>query len=390
MKKTQNGDDADQLSELGYPVHVFIDTSTLHRMQFPFGLPRLQPLMDRLDAGDIRVIISEVVAREIREHVSEHVIEAEEAHAKFRRDVDKAHAKFRQKATIMRIINDPGNAVVITEVAWEAVREATLAAVDLFLKAPGVEVIPIHGDDAVGVFADYFARLAPFGERKKKSEFPDSFAMKGLLRYAQAEECKIGVVSEDGDWLAACRDHDELIHCSSLDRVVDHSQIAEAKLHGKIRELLDTHRTELELDIVKSFQDRGFFWNSDEGYDAEVEETYDEDVESWPMSVIATEDGWADIAGDARIHFRATASYPDPDSCFRDSDTKELVFFGHVHATLVSQVTVQVRVRVNIEALQRNELKFKDLIVDVDGDGDIWFSEDEIEDIRTDNEDYEE
>ena len=375
MKKTQNGDDADQLSELGYPVHVFIDTSTLERMQFPFGLPRLQPLMDRLDAGDIRVVISDVVACEIREHVSAHVIKAEKAHAKFRRD-----------ATITKIINDPDIPVVITEVDWEAVRKATLAAVELFLGAPGVEVIPIHGDDAVGVFADYFARRAPFGTGKKKSEFPDSFAMKGLLKYAQAKGCKIGVVSEDGDWQAACRDHDELIHCSSLEQVVDHSQVAKAALHNEIRQLLEGHRTQLESAVLESFQDRGFYWDSDAGYDSEVEETYDEEVESWSWSVIATDGDYADIAGDACIHFRATASYPDPDSCFRDPDTKELVFFGHVHATLVSRVTVQVRVRVNVESLRRNELKFKELIVE--DDGDIWFSEDEIEEIDTDNEDY--
>ena len=170
--------------------------------------------------------------------------------------------------------------------------------------------------------------------------------------------------------------------------MVDHSQVAKAALHSEIRGLLDTHRAELELAVVKSFRDRGFFWNSDEGYDAEVEETYDEDVEWWPMSVIAMEDGWADIAGDACIHFRATAIYPDPDSCYRDPDTKELVFFGHVHATLVSRVTVQVRVRVNVESLRRNELQFEELIVE--DDGDIWFREDEIKEIHTDNEDYEE
>ncbi len=107
----------------------------------------------------------------------------------------------------------------------------------------------------------------------------------------------------------------------------------------------------------------------------------------WPWSVVATEDDWAVIAGYARIHFRATASYPNPDSCYRDPDTKELVFFGgHVHATLVSRVTVQVRVRVNVESLRQNELKFEELIVE--GNADIWFSEDEIEEIDTDNEDY--
>ena len=375
MKKTQNGDNADQLSELGYPVHVFIDTSTLERMQFPFGLPRLQPLMDRLEAGDIRVVISDVVACEIREHVSAHVIKAEKAHAKFRRD-----------ATITKIINDPDIPVVITEVDWEAVRKATLAAVDLFFKTPGIEVIPIHGEDAVGVFADYFACRAPFGEGNKKSEFPDSFAMKGLLKYAQDKGFKIGVVSEDGDWKAGCRDHNELIHCSSLEQVVDHGQVAKAALHNEIRQLLEGHRTQLETAVLESFKDRGFYWDSDEGYDSEIEETYDEEVESWSWSVIATEGDYADIAGDACIHFRATASYPDPDSCFRDPDTKELVFFGHMHATLVSRVTVQVRVRVNVESLRRNELKFEELIVE--DDGDIWFREDEIEEIDTENEDY--
>ncbi len=375
MKKTQNGDDADQLSELSYPVHVFIDTSTLEKMKFPFGLPHLQSLMDRLDAGDIRVVIPDVIACEIREHVSKDVTKAKRAHATFRKD-----------AAILRMSNDPDIAVLITKVDWEAVRKATLTAVDGFFKAPGVEVIPIHGDDAEGVFADYFARRAPFGEGKKKSEFPDSFAMKGLLRYAQAKGCRIGVVSEDGDWQAACKNHDELIHCSSLEQVVDHSQTAEAELHSEIRKLLDHHSAKLELAVVNSFLDRGFFWNSDEGYDADVVEIYDAELESWPRSVIATEEGWADIAGYADIHFRATASYPDPDSCFRDPDTKELVFFGHVHATLVSRVTVQVRVRVNVESLRRNELKFKELIVE--DDGDIWFSEDEIEEIDTDNEDY--
>ena len=377
MKKRQNVDDADQLSEIGYPVHVFIDTSTLERMQFPFGLPRLQPLMDRLDAGDIRVVISEVVACEIREHVSANVIKAEKAHAKFRRD-----------ATITKIINDPDIPVVITEVDWEAVRKATLTSVDLFFKTPGVEVIPIHGDDAESVFADYFACRAPFGEGKKKSEFPDSFAMKGLLKYAQTHECKIGVVSEDGDWKAACRDHDELIHCSSLEQVIDHSQVAKATLHNEIRQLLEDHRAQLESAVLESFQDRGFYWDSDAGYDSEVEETYDEEVESWSWSVIATDGDYADIAGDACIHFRATVSYPDPDSCFRDPDTKELVFFGHLNATLVSRVTVMVRFNVNIESLRGNELKLDELIVE--DNGDIWFTEDEIEEIHTDNEDYEE
>ena len=179
-------------------------------------------------------------------------------------------------------------------------------------------------------------------------------------------------------------DHDQLIGCASLEQVVDHSQVAEALLHEEIRGLLASHRGELEAAVVASFADRGFYWDSDEGHDSEVVETYDEEVESRLWSVIAIEDGWADIAGDARIRFRATASYPDPNSCYRDSDTKELIFFGQEHATLTSTVNVPVTLRVNVELLRGNALEFEELVVN--DNGDIWFSEDEIENVRADNE----
>jgi len=104
--------------------------------------------------------------------------------------------------------------------------------------------------------------------------------------------------------------------------------------------------------------------------------------------VVATDGNCAEVAGDACIHFRATVTYPDPDSCYRDPDTKELVFLNNVNATLISGITVMVRFSVNIESLRQNELKLSELIVA--DNSDIWFTEDEIEEIHTDNEYYEE
>jgi len=193
MQETQDNMPEDNLSRLGYPVHVFIDTSTLERLGFPFGLPRLQPLMARIEAGDIQVIISQVIVSEIIEHVSGYVDKAEKAYARFKRD-----------SSITRIITDPDITVVVSEVDWQAVKTAVLESVNSFFATPGVNVLPIGDEDAGGVFSDYFARRPPFGEGKKKSEFPDSFAMKALLRYAQSERCTIAVISEDRDWKKAC------------------------------------------------------------------------------------------------------------------------------------------------------------------------------------------
>lgn len=377
MQDTQDSMAEDNLAGLGYPVHAFIDTSTLERLGFPFGLPRLQPLMARIEAGDIQIVISQVIVSEILEHVSDHVDKAEKAYARFKRD-----------SSITRIITDPDIKVVVNEVDWQAVKTAAIASVNSFFATPGVNVLRIGDEDAGGVFADYFARRPPFGKGKKKSEFPDSFAMKALLRHAQSEKCKIAVISEDGDWKKACIDNSELIHCPSIEQVVDYCQKAEAVHHNEIRQLLEVHRDKLQLAVIESFQDRGFYWDSDASYDSEVDETYDEEIESWPWSVIAIEEGWAEIAGDALIHFRSTAIYPDPDSGYRDPDTKELVFFGHVHATLVSRITVQVRVKVNVDSLRQSTLQMDELTVN--DDRDIWFCDDEIEEIRRDSDTFDE
>ena len=173
-----------------------------------------------------------------------------------------------------------------------------------------------------------------------------------------------------------------------IEQVVDYCQKAEAVHHNEIRELLEVHRDKLQLAVIESFKDRGFYWDSDAGYDSEVDETSDEEIESWPWSVIAIEEGWAEIAGDALIHFRSTAIYPDPDSCYRDPDTKELVFFGQVHATLVSRITVQVQVKVNVDSLRQNTLQMDELTVN--DDRDIWFCDNEIEEIRRDSDTFDE
>ncbi len=371
MARVQNSDTPDSLGNLGHPVHVFIDTSTLECMRFPFGLPRLQPFMDRLNAGDIRLVISEIIVREIREHVCAHVESAKTAHVRFQRD-----------AFILWIVADETIRSLVTDVNWKTVEDEAMAAVDQFISASGVDVVPINGVDAEEVFDDYFARRAPFGKGKKKSEFPDSFAMKALLRYARDHKCKVAVVSEDSDWQASCVDHAELIYCSSIDQIVDYSQVAEAKLHEEVRQLVQPHAKEFEDAILECFQDRGFFWDSDEGHDSDVEDIYDLEMTSWRWSVTGVGGNWSGLAGKGCVHFGARVSYPDPDSCYRDPDTKELVFLGQCHVTLTATVEVEARVRVDVGALRLGELEFDELTVNEDRD--IWFTEDEIEETHHD------
>ena len=71
------------------------------------------------------------------------------------------------------------------------------------------------------------------------------------------------------------------------------------------------------------------------------------------------------------------ASYPAPDSCDRDSDNSEFVYFNKVGVLLASTVAVQVNVLVNVDALENGELEHQDL--EVNAGNDLWFSAAKIE-----------
>jgi hypothetical protein len=51
---------------LGHPVHLFIDTSVFEKLRFPFQLPLMQALVARAEAGDIRLVMPEMIVRELR------------------------------------------------------------------------------------------------------------------------------------------------------------------------------------------------------------------------------------------------------------------------------------------------------------------------------------
>ena len=352
---------------IGHPVHLFIDTSVFERLRFPFQLPLMQALVARAEAGDIRLVMPEIILRELREHAASAVQAAKDAHARFRKD-----------AAILRNLPKHALAPVFADIDWEAIAKTIEKGLDRFLKAAKTETVTIAADDAPEVFDDYFARKPPFGAGKKKSEFPDAFAIKALLRFADDEDVSIAVVSGDGDWEAVCKTDDRLIWCPSLEAVIDHSQKAQSAQHERIRAALADHRQELEAAIVKSFADRGFYWDSEDGYDGDVEETYDEEVESLEWSIVGTEGRWADLAADASITFKASATFPDPDMSYRDDETKDIVSMGNKHVGLSATVTVPVTVRVNTRTLEKGELEFDDLTVN--GNDDIWFAEDSIED----------
>jgi hypothetical protein len=72
-----------------------------------------------------------------------------------------------------------------------------------FLKQFTVVELGYEGIRLETVMSWYENIRAPFGEGKKRKEFPDAFAIASLAEFAERTETYVAVVSEDNDFKSA-------------------------------------------------------------------------------------------------------------------------------------------------------------------------------------------
>lgn len=345
---------------------VFLDASVFIANALDFEGPLFKAVVARAEAADIELVIPEVTRREVCANIAESVREAEQG-----------LAKFRKSARVLRPLSGHPLAPAFADLDWDLLRRQIEERFSRFLEAAHARVLAVAAADGSDVLDDYFDRRAPFGRGKKKCEFPDAFAVRALLRHAAETKRRVTVVSTDPDWKAACDQHDRLEYADSLDELLEHTLGPRPLGPDALRSLLERHRAALEAQVLQSFRDRGFFWDSDEAVDAEVVETFDEEIVSWDWAVIDQDEHYAEVAGDAEISFGVHVTYPDPDMCAWDSEDKEMIVLAYETARLSASATVPVTFRVDLDELREGELNVEDLTVN--DNADVWIDNSEVE-----------
>lgn len=356
-----------RLNDLEHPVIVFIDTTEFVAANFDFGASLFKALLDRCQSGDIQLVVPEITHREVKSRIQVSVLEAK-----------RALATFKKKGRVLRTLPQHPLHAIFADIDWAEMCRLIETQFDEFLKASAAEILPLEGDDVKTVFDDYFDQHPPFGEGKKKHEFPDAFAVKSLIRYANEKSRPVVIVSHDQDLESACDNSDHLIFCDSLRSVLEKSLALRPLSTEEIRAMLETHRKPVEKKIIESFRDRGFFWDDEEAPNNEIEETFDEEVNVWDWSIVNQDQDWVEVEGDVLITFYAHACYPDPDMSYWDKEDQTLISFGSETARVAASVDVPVRFRLNTSDLRDGRLALDDL--EVNRHDDVWFTG-EIEEI---------
>lgn len=226
---------ADLVSRLGRgePIAVAIDTSLVIRQRFQFGRGLLS-VLGQFAATNIKILIVDVVLREIQAHYLE--------------AVEGAALQLRKAVKSSR---DFGLLSEVSSDALESVEDMDLtgfssSVVEDYLQSIGAEVLDSSMlADLAQVQDMYFERRPPF-EEKKKHEFPDAFALNALERWSETNSTDVLLLTEDKGWITYSDSSSRLHHGVEVAEALSATQDADPALLAALTTSLRASTWELK------------------------------------------------------------------------------------------------------------------------------------------------
>lgn len=212
-----------------YPEHMAYDAFTIDtNMAIQGGLNLESGLLGQLTQfkdGQIELVLSDIVVREIRKHL---VLQVK----KVRETLVNAAARAEQ------IHLTEGDAAADLRARAEGLGEPRDIAgkrLKMYLEATGATAIPVKLASMDELVKSYFSATPPFDAAgAKKSEFPDAIALLSLEAWARKAGKRILAVSQDGGWAeyAATSEHIdvEADFAKALQIVQEHADDAQARI----------------------------------------------------------------------------------------------------------------------------------------------------------------
>ena len=170
------------------PINLYIDTQVFVKNNLALDTEGFKQLKNTFVKGGLRLLVPEMMERELFRHYEERAKKAAE-------DVEKAHKTHPIGFLALDDLpsTDELEKQCLSELKrqWEAFKEHFV-----------VEKLPLVGN-LEDVVDWYFGIEAPFSKKKQK-EFPDAFILSALEHYHQEDQASLAVITEDGSFREAC------------------------------------------------------------------------------------------------------------------------------------------------------------------------------------------
>lgn len=322
--------------------YVFIDTQAYMKMGLNFNHPGLQAFRELCKNKKLFHSTTTVVKREVESKIQLSI-----------HDALNSLQGFRRKARLLENIDDENIKNLFTEINEDLIHQKAITVFEDFLSESYSEIIPATNINTEEILELYFDKKAPFGEGKKKSEFPDAISLYSILHKINEE--KIYVVSEDIDIINFCDTNDNLISIDTLDKFLDLYNEHESA----ITELVKNYLTSINGSIKTQITDKinsSWAYNESLWEDAEVDEFKVIDVQDIDPTVVWVDEEECLITFDIDVDFEYTVTGPDFNGGTYDKEDGRMYTFGTTTHTGATTQTFTIELGFSYE-LENSELK---------------------------------
>lgn len=246
---------------------ISVDTSIFDRYGCNLNFPLLRKL-DQFQSEPTRVVFSEIVASEVKSHISR---DAKDAAAKLKTALNYQSKKWHVPFDVTAIINETTNSLNPEDLATDQFDE--------YLNHVDGSIISAANDIKITseVLSRYFSSTTPFEKKDaKKSEFPDAFALLSLEAEFSNQEKIVLCVSADKGWAAFAENSDSIVCVSQLDNALSYFNDLENEIAEKIIQLLKDEKAhellyEINYAIENQLENNDFVPDCQNGLDYDAE-----------------------------------------------------------------------------------------------------------------------
>ena len=288
---------------MNIPKALFIDTSIFDGLAYNFKSTKFGVIRSLGKKFRLKLLIPDPIEREINRHIADR---SESAVKSLENTARKA--PFLTQLDSWPLKNNEKTALV-----YQLQAHVEKELLDFF---DNFEVIKLDytGVDINEIMNWYNWKYAPFSD-KKKSEFPDAFAVACLNQYHKTSGDNIAVVSSDGDYNLVCQRYKHFLYFPSLTAYAEAVQYEDERIE-KIHKILSADDLIIRNAISEEFPDLTFLVEAN--WDGEVYDIELIDFNEIEYHVIGTGHHNYIISFDAEIFFSAYVSYWDLETAVYD------------------------------------------------------------------------
>lgn len=191
---------------------AFVDTSAIDPMFNDYNNMEHQfvALKKHIASNKLILLTHEIAVREMESHIREEVT----------KQIEK-YTNIQNSRELVLLKNVRRYTSLFSGADKEKIIADTTKSLKTKLKDIGILVLKTGTISVKALLDDYFFLNPPFGEKGKKSEFPDAIMFQSLMR-SIGEEHRLHIIAKDGDWENVCKTRKTLVYHKGLANFLDY------------------------------------------------------------------------------------------------------------------------------------------------------------------------